>query len=211
MSEICFVDNDILLKLVACDLFYEAISLIGLDISDIRVLWTAKKVIQRNKKIKARYSDNILNSVINIINKCQKITIKPELMTEIKLLEQENNIDPGEALLLAFTSVETSFFLMTGDKRFLQALANSPELENIYKRIQGKVICLEILIYKLIKTQDFARILAKVLPVRDCDISLKSCFGSGEKADKQTVLKNLEYYIKDLQQETRGILADFYQ
>lgn len=38
MPPVCFLDNDIILKLATCNLFSEAISSLGLDETDLRVL-----------------------------------------------------------------------------------------------------------------------------------------------------------------------------
>lgn len=207
MSSIYFVDNDILLKLVACNLFYETINLFKINTNNLKFLPTVEKVIDRNRKIKNRYSSTIRSDAINIIRKCSIVKLKPEYLSNLKILESEDNIDPGEALLLVATLAEPTCFLMTGDKRFLRALANSPKLNIFYQSVKGRVICLELLIYNLIKVRGFKPILEKVIIARNYDTALKRCFGSGYQAEEKTVLYNLEEEIKDIQRDTKDILA----
>jgi hypothetical protein len=49
----------------------------------------------------------------------------------------------------------------------------------------------------------------KVLPVRDCDIALKSVFGSGDRAEKSNVIDTLGQYIQELKRECPNLLMDF--
>jgi hypothetical protein len=61
-------------------------------------------------------------------------------------------------------------------------------LELIHKKLQGRAICLEQIIFKLIETQGFDWVLERVLPNLDCDKALKSAFGSGSNSQSGTVL-----------------------
>lgn len=100
-----------------------------------------------------------------------------------------------------------SFYLITGDKRCLIALAEASQLVEIRQRLLGRVICLEQIILKLIETQGFNEVLVKVLPGREYDTALKAIFGSGEKATQENVLQMLEGYIGKLRIKTSGLLA----
>jgi hypothetical protein len=90
----------------------------------------------------------------------------------------------------------------------LQALASIESLELIHEKLQGRVICLEQIICKLIEEQGFDWVLERVLPNLDCDKALKSAFGSGSNSQSGTVLETLNVYIQDLQKTSSGILSD---
>jgi C4-dicarboxylate transporter len=51
LRRVCFLDNDIILKLVACNLFSEAIRSLNLVESDLRVLSDAKYVFRNSRRI----------------------------------------------------------------------------------------------------------------------------------------------------------------
>ena len=110
--------------------------------------------------------------------------------------------------MIAATFHESASLLATGDKRCLQALLSIESLELIHKKLQGRVICLEQIIYKLIEAQGFDWVLEKVLPNLDCDKALKSAFGSGSNSQPGTVLGTLNSYIQDLQKTSSGILSN---
>ncbi len=217
MRPVCFLDNDITLKLVACSLFSEAISSLGLDEADLRVLPDAKYVFRKSKKVKEKnHPPDIIENAILIVDRCPKIplVVPSEELQEIRIEElaqlEVDGIDSGERLLISATRFFESFYVTTGDKRWTTALTNAPQLAEIRERLIGRVICFEQLILKLIETQGFDEVLARVLPARYCDTALRAAFGSGEKCTEENVKLALQGYIEHLQQETKGLLANFW-
>ena len=71
------------------------------------------------------------------------------LQDEHKLLLSQNGIDIGEATLITATIQESASFLVSGDKKCLNALV-AKDLDSIHKKMQGRVICLEQIICKSI-------------------------------------------------------------
>lgn len=204
MPPVVFVDNDAILKLAACNLFWEAVNSIGLTQTDLRVLPDAKHVFRNSRRVQQRYPQPIRDNAIRIVQGCMEIQLQPN--EELQHLDIEG-IDAGEIILISATRAEASFYLTTGDKRCLTALALSPRLVEIRQRLLGRVICLEQLILKLIDTQGFDQVLTKVLPAREYDTALKAIFGSGERATQENVLQALEGYVEDLRKKTEGLLV----
>ncbi|BAZ13532.1 hypothetical protein NIES4071_53710 [Calothrix sp. NIES-4071] len=204
MRRVCFLDNDIILKLVACNLFSEAVRSLNLVESDLRVLSDAKYVFRNSRRIAKKYPLEIRESAILIVERCQNI--QPELSEELRDLQIEG-LDPGEMILISATKHEESFYLTTGDKRCITALANStePSLVAIKERLAGKLVCLEQLILKIINVEGFDVTLIKVLPVREYDKALKAIFGSGQRCTQDNVLMALEAYINDLRDNAQGL------
>lgn len=189
---------------MACNLFWEAVTSLGLTQADLRVLSNAKYVFLKSRRVVQSYPQPIRDSAISILEGCTPIL--PEFSEEFQKLQIEG-IDPGEIILISATRYEASFYLTTGDKRCLKALVATPQLAAIRQRLTGRVICLEQLILKLIGTQGFDEVLTKVLPAREYDSALKAIFGSGERASQKNVLQALEGYIEDLRKKTEGLLA----
>lgn len=207
MRRICFLDNDIILKLVACNLFSEALRSLNLLESDLRVLSDAKYVFRNSRRISRKYPLEIRESAILIVERCQNI--QPELSEELRNLQIEG-LDPGEMILISATKQEESFYLTTGDKRCITVLANStePGLLAIRERLAGKLVCLEQLILKIISVEGFDITLNKILPGREYDKALKAIFGSGERCTQDNVLMALQAYINNLRDNAQGLLAD---
>jgi hypothetical protein len=207
MGMVYFLDNDVILKLTTYRMLNQALDCLEIDRSDIRVLASARFVFG-SKKLQKKYSAETLLSAIEFVKSCT--TISAQDNDEYRLLEKQakNDIDPGEATLIAATFHESASLLATGDKRCLQALASIESLALIHEKLQGRVICLEQIICKLIETQGFDWVLEKILPNLDCDKALKSAFGSGSNSQCETVLETLNSYIQDLQTTSSGILSD---
>ena len=212
MSKVCFLDNDILVKLVACNLFNEAIATLNVQQSNLMVLPSARYYFERSKRAKRRYPENIRLKATEIANSCQTIEqLETSVLNEIGILQQYENIDDGEATLVAATRGKNCFWLTTGDKRFLRTVANSFELDFIVSRLQGKVICLEQLIFNVIHKQGFIKTLTRIVSNNDArqyDTALKIVFGSGDKSTKNSVISSLNYYIEDLRKDTQGMLGN---
>lgn len=204
MSPVCFVDNDVILKLVACNLFWEAVGVLGLTSDDLRVRASTKYYFRKKPKI---YPQAVREQAIAVVEQCQLID-DPPINEELQILQQIEGIDPGEGVLIVATQPEPSFYLMTGDKRCLEALATAPQLVEVRQRLEGRVVCLEQLILRLIETQEFSKILTLVLPAREYDTALRAVFGSGERATRDNVLLGLREYIQDLRSKTEGLLVD---
>jgi hypothetical protein len=204
---ICFLDNDILLKLSAVDLLDESIAALGFNPEDLRVLDTARHVFRRNRKVSTKYSEVVRDRAIEFVKTCQ--TIVPEVTGEFIVLNRL--LDVGEATLVAATCEVLPFVLMTGDKRCLQVLAAQAELAEVRQRLQGRVICLEQVILRLIQRSGFDWVKARVVPMMACDMALQACFGSGALATETNVVEALEGYIATLRQDAPGLLADLEQ
>ncbi len=203
---IVFVDNDILLKLSACDLLSETIAALRCTNSDVRVLQTARFVFQHNRRVGDRYSEQGRLRAIAFVNCCQ--SVGEDNSDEFELLQVTDGIDIGEARLLAATQGLAIFLLMTGDKNCLASLGSMPGLEVVKGRVEGRVVCLEQVMLLLIQSLGFDLVKARVVPVMECDQSLKACFGSGVLAIEENVIVALEGYIETLRQAAPGLLAD---
>lgn len=209
MSCVLFLDNDIIHKLVALNLFYDAIDALQVDRSNMQVLPTARYWFPKQKEKAQQYSDLVWDMAIAVVNGCQPIRVELDAgaLDETDYLEQfRNEIHVGEQQLILATRSAPDFLLLTGDKVCMQAL---PQLKaEIYGRLAGRVICFEQVVLLLIRWLGFDRVKAQVVPMRECDTALRACFGSGERATEENVVMALEAYVEDLRRLAPGLLAD---
>jgi hypothetical protein len=208
LSVISFVDNDVILKLTACDLFWDAIALLKVQPSDVKVLDSAQYVIKKKKEIKQRYSEEIREKAIDLVKTLTQIEADP--LNPFLALQQIKGLDVGELNLTYAAISEPAFYLVTGDKKFMRKLSEVPEMAIAREKLNGRVICFEQLIHKLIIVKGFETVKQKVLPVKDCcDTALKSAFGSGDRAEEVNVIDSLGQYIQDLKRDCPNLLIDF--
>jgi hypothetical protein len=102
---VCFLDNDVIIKLTTCGLLSEALECLEIDRSNVRVLSSARFVF-KGPKMRKKHSEQVLASAVEFVESC--ITIPPQDSDEYLLLEQQikNDIDAGEATLIAATAQE---------------------------------------------------------------------------------------------------------
>ncbi|NET57356.1 MAG: hypothetical protein F6K47_14670 [Symploca sp. SIO2E6] len=200
---LCFVDNNIILQLAAYNLFEDAINSLNITWTDLRVLNTAIHVF-RGKNIKRRYSSETVKRAISIVERCQTILRQPT--AELELLLKVNGMDEGESALIVATATESMFWLITGDKRCLEALTNESSIATIRQRLVGRTICLEQILLKLISVHGCDYVQKRVLVTPDCEKAIKISFGWSTPADEASILEALNNYINDLQRKSQGLL-----
>jgi len=198
----CFIDNDVILKLVTCDLFDEAIAAFDIDLSNIYVLETAR-FSMRSNKTKKNYSETVIEKAIATIKDFHTVEAQADNpLFDLKIPDMDD-----ELKLIVAASAETSFYFATGDKRCLRALTGITELATMREKLSGRVICLEQIIMKIIQVYGFEVVKQKIIPARSCDKVLQSAFGSGEKTEERNTLEALNAYISEIEQKCPFLLA----
>jgi len=205
-----FIDNDILLKLVAFRLFEEAVSSFEIAKTDLRFLPTAKFMfLQLRRQQKTMYTDDILQRVIAIVESCQTIADvanDSESRAEAIQLDAVSEIHLGEARLILATRREDSFLLMSGDKNCMRALSQLPD--EIYDRLCGRVVCLEQVVLKMIDVLGFDEMCDRIYPAVQYDKSIHFCFGYSKLALEPQVRDALQSCIDEIHTAAPGLLAE---
>ena len=211
MAKVCFLDNDIIHKLVAFQLFDEAIAIseLQIDKTSLRVLPTAKHFFRGKQKKNGASPDPILTAVIELVSGCASAIygVDDVVAQELAELKQVEGIHEGEQTLIVATRSQTDFLLLSGDKNCMRGLAAIPA--PIYRRLCGRVICLEQIILKLIEVKGFVFVRDRVLAMASFDKSLQICFGLVTPATKENVIAGLNSYINDIRQQVPNLLAVF--
>jgi hypothetical protein len=210
------LDNDIILKLATCSLFEKTLNTFKVEINQVKILETFQYKFKRRPQRKrstnpVRYN---LEDALFIAESCDKISINNINQEDFIQLQKIEGIDIGEAILLSYVSYlnqqNNLSYLLTGDKRCLKKL-NTPEINHITGYLQGKIWCLEQLIFKDIEIYGFKCIQEQVYPVRDCDTNLKFIFGYSRESTENEARAALETEIRQLQKDTENLLYPYPQ
>ena len=198
---ICLVDIDIIYKLVMCNLLDDALTALDSARADTYVLPTAKYKFgvasRRPSRGERRYGAEVFARIRDFLASVREIDVAGP-SEELQLLASIDGIDAGEAILFSATAEFDQYFLATGDKTSLRALALTPICLPIAQRIRGHVICLELIVKRLIQHFGFPYVKDRVVPARTCDIALSVAFGSGWDTTEPNVLAALDSYINEL-------------
>jgi hypothetical protein len=204
-----FVDNDIIVKLAALDLFDDALKALGVTYGEVFVLSTAKYklgVAKNPAKAKARYGEVVFERIAVFVNQVQEVETAPSVEDQT-LLADIPGIDPGEAILISAASQIPASLLATGDKRALGALVAAPKCAPVIARLEGRFICLEQIVLRTITLLGFQVVLDRVLPGIECDNALRAVFGSGRLAQEPGVRAALKSYVDDLRGKSGALLT----
>jgi hypothetical protein len=197
------------LKLSALDLVQETLQLLQLSEQDVYLLPSATHYLRKaDKRLIYRYGKEGVERAQKLAQQAKFVGFHLE-KSELELLSSVPDIDTGEALLYASTYALQEFWLLTGDKRSLTALAASPNCQPIAARLSGKVICLEQVVIHSLCSYPFEILLSKIVPARECDTAVKVAFGSGNQADLSHAIGALDAYISELRAKTGNLLREW--
>jgi hypothetical protein len=206
-STLVYIDNDIILKLCTCGLFWEPIAALEFAKDNLRILDSAQFVFMGNRKVKRQYDPidlAIREKAIALVTTLK--TVAASASNPLLGLDCPG-LDQGEAILIGEAITQPSFYFMSGDKTCFRALWKYKELAEVREKLCGRVICLEQLIRFLIEAQGFETVRDRVVPVRECDQVLKAIFGSREESKRENSLATLAGYLEELDRDCPGLLA----
>lgn len=119
-------------------------------------------------------------------------------------LQEIVGLDAGEVELIAACVAAPGSILITGDKRALEALAQT-ELEDVAVHLAGRVLCVEQLLVMMADGDSPASIIAAVVPFRDIDRAVGCVIGANGCTD-QNFRDGMASYIGALRSRTGALL-----
>lgn len=208
------IDNDVVDKLAELDLLQEAGELLRSKFGDLIILDTLKFRLCPKKSSKRKKRNDIVMGRIESFIENGVIEISLEVTNEqlLNAIEEDvKGLDIGEMQLLQALFDKNNEMLLTGDKRFLKALVNTPSLDDTLKTVDESFICFEQIILFLMSELDFEFIKTKFVLALNMglklDATLKQCFEGQDEAVKSQVIQNLNTHIEYLRQESGQLLC----
>lgn len=210
-----FLDNDVVYKLAQMDLLEEAVQALGFTLSSVQVLNTLR-FHANSRRIKKRLGEDALKKVITFIDSVNECDTPAS--TELLIAaEGVKGLDPGELQLLqALLDSPNEKIMITGDKNFLRAFANTSVLYDSVQKLQEKFISFEQIVLCLMGSIGFDRVkraISNALQVNQSkqpfDMTMRICFGNVDHILEEDVRERLESYISDLRRNTLGLLLQF--
>ena len=195
------IDTDVLVLLAASGLLEQVASCLGYASSQLRRLSAAPHQIRKSKSFRDQFGQQVLLKVEPIIESI----LEAEPPTDLSLLEELNDlnfIDPGEAQLIAIAASQQSSLLVTGDKRAVIALAESPA-QSCIDAMQGKIVPLEAAVLMLLaKTPafDLRQAFSAVLHHK----TLRIVLSENTTSSHDNCIEAVQSYYKDLRRQSNG-------
>ncbi|MGC4005757.1 MAG: hypothetical protein QM811_22610 [Pirellulales bacterium] len=207
-----YIDNDIICKLCACNIVAEAMGALGVEWGDIRILSTAKYSL----RVASRRETGIVQfgashpRICDFVSRCADIQYRRG--ADIGILSGIHNIDDGEAILFSAANQQSEVTLITGDKRSIRALANSPRCAAIARNLEKRVVCFEQIVLLCIEHHGYEAIRGLVVDGIPGDGALEKAFGIGAVHPEAHAVDCLTRYVQTLRSElTIDVLVEMSQ
>jgi hypothetical protein len=201
-----YVDNDVLLKLSAFDLFPATMAALG--VTDVRVLTTAKYRlgVTRPDRGEAKLGAAVFARLRATFEGVRDVEGEPSAEV-LSPLTEVPGIDQGEAILFASAAAEPGTLLASGDKRSLIALATDARCAALARSLAGRVLCFEQAVLAAIRIVGYEHTRARIAPERTRDKVIDIAFSRGLETSKENAVEAIESYIRDLRAQTGSLLA----
>lgn len=182
-----FFDKDVFIKLACCDLWDDTLEVLGVTHPYRLASATASgsKTAFRRMKIEGDLSATTAERLRRMAD---QVPVVPDAwvskaVTTVLYNEMSftDNIDAGEAqLALAALHCEHDSKLVTGDKRFMTAMAGS--FPDEFKRLKPLVVTFESCLLAVCEAKKYETVRDRLMAARGCDGSLKHALGSDGQA-----------------------------
>jgi hypothetical protein len=192
-----FFDRDVYIKLVCCDLWNEALAALGVT-HPYRLASATRKGSKNVFRNKPEVPDALRDETFERLEIMSKATpllpedwvsaaVSSDLYNAMKNIDK---IDSGEAELAVVAlicSVENR--LVTGDKRFIKAMAEAfpEELD----KLRPRLITFEACLLAICKTIGFAAIRDRLIAARGIDGTLRNALGSQNQNSEEDFYEGL--------------------
>ena len=196
-------DTDLFVLLAGAGLLDELIHAIGFEVDEARRLQPLPFMLKQGSLVR-RYPSGILQQAAAW---CERIPAvrrmpDPDLLGQLTAVQ---DMDPGEALLLARAAELDGALVASGDKRACLGLIRAVD-RRIATRLQGKWICLEAALVALLNHLDFALLASRLTSVRAHHQTLRVLLSQGNATDKDSFRAGLHAYWRDLSDRTGELL-----
>jgi hypothetical protein len=206
-----YCDNDVLVKLAACDLLERLAPAIRVERSNLRIRNATRYSLGLMKPGAAEGKWGIPTSQrLRLFLSTVKTIDRPPADSDLQLLEPAVGIDEGEAVLFALAARNLDSVVVTGDKESIRALHREPGCEPIARALVGRIVCLEQVVARIIHREGFDAAHACVVPALTAgDLSdqvLRRAF-LNQGATEEDVREVLEGAVGALRSESGLLLA----
>jgi hypothetical protein len=209
------IDNDILFKGACYGLLDEFISGVCVSSDPVGVLGSAwfvvSKRIQRTPLNKT--AEGAINNLRTLLNRA--VTLEPNEVEqgmaanfELAALRSCVSLDAGESQLCAVLISRLIPYLLTGDKRAIEAIEQLLDSEDQLAPLRGKVRCLEQLVLDVLTVHlEPNSLRASICAEAHIDKALAICFLCSSTGDRGDYAEGLRSYISDLRRQATRVLS----
>lgn len=159
-----FFDTDLLLLLSTLEYFDTTLGLFKVERRQVYILDTVQYLI-KSPRLKQQHGEQAIARLQLLLPDFKTLTGLSEVERRVlRALAPVEEVDPGEALLIAKTVSTPEAILLSGDKRWMLALCKREinSVRRVKKKLQRKVVSLEHLLLALLEEVGFEKLFRAV-------------------------------------------------
>lgn len=197
-----FIDNDALIKLAHWRLLDAFLASLGATWAEVGVL-SSIRFRARRCDAKLFLDPEIAKELAENLNSAAEV---PEPDRDVfNRLQDVVGLDAGEVELVAACVATPGAYLVSGDKRAMEALAQ-PELADVALLLAGRIICLEQALVMLVESYPASSVISAIAPRREIDTAIRCVVGAAG-CSEDNFREGLGSYIADLRKKTGPLLC----
>lgn len=200
-DRLLLIDTDMLVLLGGSGTLGEVLQSLDFEPEQSRRLAAATRQFQHGRTFKDTYTATTLQAALRTAHAIAPLTERPEDPAVFDALAQVSGIDLGEAELFALLAEHDGYYLTTGDKRALVALATREEVAELRQRIAGRVICLESVL-KLLVDRNGANATAQAFRALRTHRTIGVLLSDPQARSDEVCRQGIDSYLNDLIRKT---------
>lgn len=194
-----FFDKDVFIKLACCDLWEETLQVLG--VTHPYRLASATASGSKTALRRMAIDDGLRAAATERLKAmAERVPVVPEGWVSAAVTTDLYNrmvfteaVDSGEAqIALVALHCEHDNKLVTGDKRFLKAMAATFPGE--FERLQPLVVTFERCLLAVCKAKGYEHVRERLIAAKECDGSLKNAVGSDGQASFESFREAMESF-----------------
>lgn len=200
-ESLLLVDSDVFALLSAVGLMDELTMALGLTRDAVRRLPALGKQLQPNKSIGRKYPEPQRQQALRECEATQVFVDRPQDHSLQARLTRVENIDVGEAALLAALAEQPGWLLTTGDKRSLISLGQANELADVRDNVRGRIVALETAILLLVQRLGAGEVGHRFQSIPGAHTTIDIFFRYKQTFDDAEAIAQITSYLNDLRQK----------
>ncbi|MCH7701179.1 MAG: hypothetical protein IID37_05790 [Planctomycetes bacterium] len=204
-DRLLLIDTDMLVLLGGSGTLGDVLQSLDFVPEQCRRLAAAIQQFQRGRVFKDTYPATVLQAASRTAHTIALLTEGPTNPDVLDALARVSDIDVGEAELFALLAEHDGYYLTTGDKRALVALATQKELADLRQHVAGRLICLESVL-KLLVDRNGAKATAQAFRELRTHRTIGVLLSDPQARSDDVCRQGIDSYLDDLIRKTGGDL-----
>lgn len=200
-DRLLLIDTDMLALLSGSGTLADVLRALDFVQEQCRRLAAATQQFQRGRVFRDAYEAPVLRAALQTANAIAPLTGQPANPASFDALARISGIDLGEAELFALLAEHNGYFLTTGDKRALEALATRTEVAELRQLVAGRIICLESVL-KLLVNRNGANATAQAFRALRTYRTIGVLLSDPQARSNEDCLQGIDSYLNDLIKKT---------